>query len=222
MATAKYQGFFVSINSKSGIPDLIQQSIISDFKNYCIELDCVPEQTKNGKIHLHLMCHTIKAMQRSNFIRTVRTVVYKYIQQDHVDKGIDVKVIKDFQAVVDYMSKTSILSEQFPRLKQYVTENFEVAQEIIVANKEYKETKIKWAYDNEKTWHEELDWSLEPAELWTEYKSLMYKHHGRTAPSFYKLQCTFESICYNKGYITKKDLSVDIPVFLRKLIKKTE
>lgn len=216
MSETKYQAFFVSINAKSGIPDVIQKDILDGFKKYSIEFDCVPEQTKAGKIHLHLMVLTLKAMLKKNFVRTVKTIVMKYIRDDHVEKGIDVKVIKDFKEVLEYMSKSSILTEPFTKLKQYVQENFTSAVEIIKANKEYKDTKIKYAYDNEDTWIKELDFSLDPAELWIQYKSLMYKNHGRTAPSYYKLQSAFESICYNAGYIEDKELTYDLPGFLMK------
>lgn len=220
MTETKYQAFFVSINSKNGIPDVVQKDIIDGFKKYCIEYDCVPEQTKMGKIHLHLMVLTCKAMLKKNFVRTVKNIVMKHIRNDHVEKGIDVKVIKDFKEIVEYMSKTSILDEDFPRLKQYVTENFESAVEIIKENKEYKESKIKYAYDNEDTYIKELDFSLDIDELWIQYKSLRFKNHGRSAPSYFKLQDAFEQILYNAGYIEDKDLICDLPHFAKEYIKR--
>lgn len=207
----KYRGFFVTVAARCGVPDPIAEQILAELTKRCDEVEYVPEQHESGKIHVHFMLLCRLATKRENFKQTVQRIVEKHIAAPDVRKGIDVRVIKDVAAVREYMSKSADMVCAFPKLIEYVTENFETADEIIKANAFYRDNQIKYAYDNWETWKTELDWTAPVQEIWMRYRELMALHDGKSPATRWKLEYVFECMGVKAGLFDNGYLLRDTP-----------
>ena len=207
----KYRGFFVTVAARCGVPDSIAEQILAELTKRCDEIEYVPEQHESGKIHLHFMLLHRLATKRENFKTTVQRIVQKHIAAPDVRKGIDVRVIKDVDAVREYMSKSAHMVCAFPKLIEYVTENFETADEIIKANASYRDNQIKYAYDNWDTWKDELDWTAPVQDIWASFNYKIRLHAGRTPTTAYKLETVFESHAARAGRVKESDFVSTTP-----------
>lgn len=213
---SKYRAFFVTVAAKCGVPDEVARGILSNLSKRCEEIDYVPESHSSGKIHVHIMLLCHKSLKKENMKRCVQTIVSKFIAEPQCSgRGVDVRVVDDFDSVREYMSKASKLCCKFPKLQEYVRENFSVAKEIIRENAVYRANQLKYAYDNFDTWKSELDWRQPGPELWGQYRCLMAKHSGKRPATYWKLQDTFRDICYRTGYVSSRGMQADCPNWLK-------
>lgn len=207
----KYRAFFVTVAARCGVPDELATGILHDLSKRCDEIDYVPEQHESGKMHMHLMMFTKKAVVPSNLKRTVVLITSKYIPAPDVKSGVVVRVIKDTQAVVDYMQKQSDMTTSFEKLKAYVEENFGTAQAIIEANALYKANQIRYAYDNWSTWKDELDWTAPVRDIWCRFNHLRLMHCGKSPTTAWKLEDAFASHMTRAGRLVESDHISTLP-----------
>lgn len=211
----KYRAFFVTVASKSGVPQSIATGIVDALSKRCEEIDYVSESHESGRIHVHIMLLLQKSTTRCNFKQTVKSICLKYISAPDVKNGLDVRVITDQKVVQEYMEKSSdSLQCNFSKLCTYVHENYGIADDIIKANADYKSNQIKYAYDNWNTWKVVLDWNKPLPEVWSQYKILMAEHDGKSPSTYWKLAHVFERHCYRAGAIDKSNMANDFPNFL--------
>lgn len=212
----QYKAFFVTVAAKNGVPFKIARKIVDILETKCDEIDYVVEHHKSGLPHLHVMLLTTKDKRKSDLKTLVQRTVYKFIAKPDCVKGINVLVVDDLDAFEEYIQKTGrILECKFKETRKYVRDNFDVATKIIKANMIYKQTAIKYAYDNYETWKVELSGCKTICERWSRYNYLIKLNSGRSPTTQWKLEFVFES------HLTKMGLWEDKPEFSpKKYIKR--
>lgn len=204
-----YRGYFVTIAAKDGVPHPIADEIYELLKVSCVEIDYVIEPHKNGKPHMHIMLYLKKPCRKSDLKTKVQKFVYRYISKPDVKQGINVLVIDNLQSFKDYIEKTGRTTNiPFTDLKEYVKMNYAMAQKIIEQNKKYRETAIKYSYDNYETWKKEFKKFKTPKDMFHHYYYTILKNDGKMPVNTFKLSCKFQSILVRMGIFDKECLPI--------------
>lgn len=208
----KYRGFFVTVAARCGVPAPIAEKILSELTKRSEEIEYAPERHDSGKIHVHFMLLSRRPTTLSNFKTIVQRIIQKHISAPDVRKRIAVRVIKDVDAVREYMSKSADMVCSFTKLKEYVSENIETAEEIIKDCAFYSSVRRpndRFAYDNWDVWKTELDWTAPVQEIWDSYNHKIELNAEPTTR--WKLERAFSALCRKAGITDREEVVRNIP-----------
>lgn len=206
--------YFATIRPAEGL--CVQEFLdaLTEFLNRNSKCFVLAKEKISFQSHVHFVFITREPRRRDSVKRSLTGIASKF----YLKFQIDLKVALTEGAVYYTIKDQNILAELFPEeIYKFIDDDYSRSLRVVEENKQYKDTRLKFAYDNKQTWepyfiHYVSKHGMVPR--LSDFERWIYNKGGQPAPSHYK--CKF----YFDGYAGKTSCQPEIVPFDQKLYEK--